>query len=55
MGELSPFVREGWKEDPIAASGAALNSVLAVCEHAHSGKRAQPLIELWGKACVTLC
>lgn len=27
MGELKPFVKEGWRKDLIAASGAARNSV----------------------------
>lgn len=44
MGELGPFVKEGWREDPIAASGAALNPVFKEYEKALSGKQTELLI-----------
>lgn len=38
MGELGPFVKEGWREDPIAAS------VFKEYEKALSGKQTEILI-----------
>lgn len=44
VGELGPFVKKGWREDPVAASGAALNSVFKKYEKPLSGKQTELLI-----------
>lgn len=38
MGEVGPFVKGGWREDPVAASGAAWNSAFKEYEKALSEK-----------------
>jgi len=42
--EKSALLLRGCREDPVAASGAALNSVVKEYEKALSGKRAELLI-----------
>lgn len=38
MGEAGPFVKEGWREDLIAASGAAVKAAFREWERAPSGR-----------------
>lgn len=52
MGEAGPFVKEGWREDLIAASGAAVKAAFREWERAPSGRRTEPCVRLQSTASV---